>query len=317
MRHLIRTVGFLAIVILPAIRVSAQTEVGGKDGQSQAQTVTQRPVKRPPAPLFRKHHRGTYLDAQGVEVVDATPQSPPLETDDPGVPDKGEYEINFTTQADLSRDVQHIDLLFVDANYGVAPRFAGHELPTQVKFEFPVAAVTGKGSPFVAGIGGAKVGLKFNFYNNEHKGVSLAFYPQIEFAVAGSGSVKKGLAEPGQTLILPLLASKELKYLTLVANGAVNAPIHDSERETTGTFGVGFGRAMRRKLAAMVEVRAESTFDLKRDRLVMLKGGLIRGVGHHIVYASVGRSLFSDDGFAHTYVGLGMKVLVTPSTHVP
>jgi hypothetical protein len=74
---------------------------------------------------------------------------------------------------------------------------------------------------------------------------------------------------------------------------------------------------MRRKLAAMAEVRAESTFDLKRDRLVMLKGGLIRGVGHHIVYASVGSSLFSDDGFAHAYVGLGMKVLVTPSTHVP
>ena len=213
------------------------------------------------------------------------------------------------------RDVQRFDLLLVDANYGMAPSFAGHELPTQVKFEFPVAAVTGKGSPFVAGVGPAKVGLKFNFYSNERKGVSVSFYPQFEFA--GSGSVEKGFAEPGQTLILPLLVSREFRYLTFVANGAVNAPIHDPGRGTGGTFGVGFGRAMRRKLAAMVEVHAESTFDLRRDRLVTLNGGVIRGVGRYLVYANVGRSLFSDDGVGHTFVGLGLKVLLTPSAHSP
>jgi hypothetical protein len=308
---------FLSMILMAAVPAAAQTEGPSRDAPSQEQIKTAKPAKQPPPPLFSKHRRGMYKDGEGVEVVDATPQSPPLETDDPGVPDKGEYEINLTTHVDLSRDVQRIDLLFVDANYGVAPKFAGHELPTQVKFEFPVAALTGKGSPFTAGIGAAKFGLKFNFYSNEHRGVSMAFYPQLEFAAPGMGSVKKGLAEPGQTVILPLLVSKELTYFTLVANGAVNAPIHDPDRETTGTFGVGFGRAIRRKYAAMVEVRAESTFDLKRDRLVILNGGLIHGVGNVVLYAKFGRSLFSDDGFAHTYVGVGMKVLIAPSTHRP
>ena len=64
-------------------------------------------------------------------------------------------------------------------------------------------------------------------------------------------------------------------------------------------------------------VRAESTFDLKRDRLVTLNGGVIRGVGRYVVYGNVGRSLFSDDSFGHTYVGVGMKVLLMPSTHSP
>lgn len=250
-------------------------------------------------------------------MIDATPQSPPLETDDPSVPDKGEYEINLSSHVDLSRAVKRIDFLLVDANYGVVPKIAGHELPTQVKFEFPVSAVTGEGSPLTAGIGAAKFGLKFNFYNDQHAGVSVSFYPQLEFAVGGSGSVEKGLAEPGQTVILPLLVSKEVKYFTLVVNGAVHAPIHDPERETTGTFGLGVGRALRRKYAAMVEVRAESTFDLKRDRLVMLNGGLIQGVGKVVFYAKLGRSLFSDDGFAHSFVGVGMKLLITPSTARP
>src|ERR1051325_1011462 len=61
-----------------------------------------KPKKQPPPPLFPKHRRGLYKNAQGVEVIDATPQSPPLETDDPGVPDKGEVELNLTTDADLA-----------------------------------------------------------------------------------------------------------------------------------------------------------------------------------------------------------------------
>jgi hypothetical protein len=300
------------ILVSPA-PLSAQTEGQGAAVQNQEQTEKTKPVKGPPPPLFRKHRRGMYKDSQGLPVVDATPQAPPLEIDDPSVPDKGEYEINLTTRADLSKAIQRFDLLFVDANYGVVPKIAGRELPTQVKFEFPLAAVREAGSPLTTGIGTATFGLKFNFYTNEYKGLSLSFYPQLEFAVGGSGSVRKGLAEPGQTVIVPLLVSKELKYLTLVANGAVHAPINDPERETTGTFAIGFGRAIRRKYAAMMEVRAESTFDLGRERLVILNGGLIHGVRNVILYARLGRSLFSDDGFAHSYVSVGMKLLIAPS----
>src|SRR5438045_5649567 len=187
MRYSLKRVGVLVFLsIALAVPASAQTESQGQQqGQAppQAKPKPRRTVKQPPPPLFTKHRRGLYTDAvTGIEVVDATPQSPPLETDDPGVPDNGEYEINFTTHADLSRDAKQFDLLFIDANYGIAPKLFGHELPTQLKFEFPVSAVTGNGSPFVAGIGAAKFGMKFNFYNNEYHGLSMSVYPQIEFA---------------------------------------------------------------------------------------------------------------------------------------
>jgi hypothetical protein len=47
-------------------------------------------------------------------------------------------------------------------------------------------------------------------------------YPQFEFSASGAGGIHKGLAEPGQTLILPLLVAKEFHDFTFVANGAVN-----------------------------------------------------------------------------------------------
>src|SRR5206468_4933601 len=143
-----------------------------------------------------------------------------------------------------------------------------------------------------------------NFYNNEQKGMYVSVYPQIQFVIAGTDAVKKGLAEEGQTLILPLLVQKEFKYLTTVANGALHQPIHDPARDTTGTLGLGAGRAITRQLAAMAEVRFTSTFDLQRERLLVMNFGLMHQVRDNVIlYAKFGRSLFSDEVFEHTYVG--------------
>ena len=307
-RHIV-----LALILACAVSGIARGDDGDEDRQKQEPPKTDAPPPKIPAPpLFPRHRRGIYLNGQGLEAIDATPQSPPLETDDPSVPDKGAYEINLSVTTDLSRDLQRVDLLFVDANYGLLPKVAGHELPAQLKVEFPVAAAREAGNPFLFGVGATTLGLKVNFFNNEQTGLSTSVYPQVEFATPGTGAVRKGLAEPGQTLILPLLVAKEFKYFTIVANGGVERPLHDSRRETTGAFGLAIGLALTRKVAVMTEVRAESTFDLQRDRLVLLNVGVIHGVRHVIAYAHLGRSLFSDDGLVHTYIGIGMKLLIKP-----
>jgi hypothetical protein len=302
------------LLLLPAL-AQAQESSDRQDQQNQQQqATTEKTEQQPPPPLFSRHRRGIYKNALGVVVVDATPQSPPLETDDPGVPDKGEYEINLTTHADFSKELRTFDFFFVDANYGIMPRIFGHDLPTQVKFEFPLAGAKAPGEPMRIGIGAAKFGLKFNFYNNEHRGVYISLYPQIEFAVPGAHPVEKSLAEPGQTLILPLLVQKEFKYLTFVANGILEQPIHDPARDITGTSGFGFGRAITRHTAAMAEIRYTSTFDLRRERLLVVNSGLMRRIRDNVVlYANVGRRVFSDEDIRHIYVGVGVKFLLTPN----
>lgn len=290
---------------------------GGVEPQSappppQAQGTAPATPNVPAPPIFPKHRRGLYLDGLGLWVIDAMPQSPPLETDDPGVPERGETEINLTTRGEFSGQKQSFDLFHADANYGLLPKLWGRELPTQLAFEVPVAAVNESGQPFTAGVGTAQLGLKFNFYNSAHHSLEMAFYPQIEF-VMGPHSVEKGLSEPGQTLIFPLLVSKELKYVTVVVNGGVTKPLHDSERHMTGTAGFAAGVAVTRKLAMMAELHSESRFDFAHDRLLTANLGLMRAIGHSFIcYINVGRSLFADDGEGHTYVGLGVKVLIKP-----
>jgi hypothetical protein len=306
----------LPILLFPPVLAHAQESSDRQDqqNQQQQQATPEKKEKEPPPPLFLRHRRGIYTNALGVAVVDATPQSPPLETDDPGVPDKGEYEINLTTHADFSKELRTFDFFFVDANYGIVPKILGHDLPTQVKFEFPLAGAKASGDSMKVGIGAAKFGLKFNFYNNEQHGLYISLYPQIEFAIPGSNAAEKGLAEPGQTLILPLLVQKEFKYLTFVANGIIEEPIHNPAEDTTGTLGFGFGRAITRHTALMAEVRFTSTFDLQRERLLVLNSGLMRHIRDNVVlYANVGRGVFSDEGTRHIYVGVGVKFLLTPN----
>lgn len=307
------TIEALLLFILIPEYGAAQENDDKQRQQGQQETPKRKPVKQPPPPLYSKHHRGMYKNDSGLWVIDATPQSPPLEVDDPGVPDKGQYEINLTTQADLSKQLRTFGFVSVDANYGILPKILGHELPTQVKFEFPLVGAKEHGDPFKVGVGAAQFGLKFNFYENEHRGESVSFYPQIEFAVPGTDAAEKNLANAGQTLILPLLVRQQFKYLILVVNGAVNQPIQDPQRHTTASLGFGFGRAITRYMAAMGEIRAESAFDSKGERLVVVNFGVMRRIRNNmILYANVGRSIFSDEGFAHTYAGVGVKFLLTP-----
>jgi hypothetical protein len=305
------------LIVLSAILTLSLCSVTYADGdgqnqQSQEKTPPDSTSKQPAPPLFPRYRRGVYRNGQGVEFVDAVPQSPPLESDDPGVPDKGAYEINLSINGDLFSDGERVDLLFVDANYGILPAIKGHELPAQLKLEFPVAAFRRHGEPFAIGIGAVTLGVKFNFYNHERKGLEVAFYPQVEFAAPGTDGVEKGLAEAGQTVILPLLVSKQFHDFSFVFNGAVEKPVHDPDHEATAIMSAAVGRAITRKFAAMVEVRSESTFDFARDRLVFVNVGLVRGIRNIVVYAHVGRSVFSDDGFSHVFVGTGLKLLIQP-----
>jgi hypothetical protein len=168
------------------------------------------------------------------------------------------------------------------------------------------------GAPSAFGVGAAEIGLKFNFYNNERTGLSMAVYPQVEFALPGSRAPEKGLAESGQTFILPLLISKEFHEFTFVANGGVEKPLNAPDRRLGGTFGVGFGRALTRRMAAMVELGGESGFTAGSERLMFLNVGFVRGVHNIILYANYGHSILTADGISHSYIGGGLKLLIQP-----
>jgi hypothetical protein len=294
----------LAFLLFPGRPIWAQA----RNPPAAPAKPAEKPDKAPP-PLFPKHRRGLYINNDNIEVIDATPQSPPLDIDDPSVPDKGEYEVNLLTEADLAAHARSVNVFILDANYGIILKGWGHELPTQIKFECPVVARKEGGNPYQTGLGTSEFGLKFNFYNDKSRGLRVSVYPQIEFSPA-AGSVDKDIAEAGQTLELPLLVAHESKYVTLVGNAGFNTPFHDREREATTDIGFGIGRAILQKFALMGDIRGSSTLDLKRDRVMSANTGFIYGVRKMIWYARAGHSIFSDDG-RHVFFNVGMKVIIS------
>lgn len=163
------------------------------------------------------------------------------------------------------------------------------------------------GSPTNPGWFTTAIGGKFDFYGDERRGISVAVYPQLEFAPAHGA--EKGLSEAGQTIVLPLLVAREFHAFTFVFNGELEKPLHDPSRELASGFGFAFGRSFTRKVAAMIELRTESSIDFQRDRLVLVNAGIIDGVRNVVVYANIGHSVFSDDG-GHFYAGGGFKVVI-------
>ena len=92
----------------------------------------------------------------------------------------------------------------------------------------------------------------------------------------------------------------------------IEQPFHDPSRKTTLTAGFGLGRALMRKFSLMSEIHGESAVDFKTHRDVVWNVGVMYGVRHVPVYARIGRSLFSDDGGAHTFILFGIKLISEP-----
>ena len=82
------------------------------------------------------------------------------------------------------------------------------------------------------------------------------------------------------------------------------------ERQVTTQFGAAVGRRLTRTVASMIELRVESSPGFAHDRLVVVNGGLMHRVRHMTLYMNVGHSLLADDGSSHTYIGVGVKLLI-------
>jgi hypothetical protein len=80
-----------------------------------------------------------------------------------------------------------------------------------------LSAANKAGAGYKAGIGTTAIGGKFDVDGDERRGISVAMYPQLEFAPAhGAG---KGFSEAGQTIVLPLLVAREFHAFTFVFTG--------------------------------------------------------------------------------------------------
>ncbi len=127
---------------------------------------------------------------------------PPLVTDDPGTPGDGHWEINLAGVGTHTPGRWEIAAPDADINYGWGDR-------VQLKLDVPWSVVREEGERWKTGIGAFNVGVKWRFIDEEQAGFAMSTYPQVTHSWFQS-SVRRGIAEPGTQVFLPIEASTDI-----------------------------------------------------------------------------------------------------------
>jgi hypothetical protein len=252
---------------------------------------------------------GTECKAEEDEL-ETTPGSPPLDVDDTGTPGCNGWEINVVASGEFGKTMS-AETPLLDLNYGIGDNI-------QLKGEMPYELSRSDGVS-KSGFGRAEFGIKYRFYEDESRDLSLAVYPQFEFAIPGTAAA--GGEEGGGTMTkLPLLFSAKVGEtskgnIMITANVAYNISTEPmTEHYVSAAFGVGF--PLTTKIAAMIEGATEQAFSKNmegvREGVVKANLGLLGRVNPHLLlFGLVGESFAqgaSDDAM-HTCVLAGFRVL--------
>jgi len=128
-------------------------------------------------------------------------------TDDPDTPGPGRWEINLAYTGERTAVERNTELPLLDLNYGVGPSI-------QLKYE-TAWLVNSDEAGRQGGIGNSLIGLKWRFWDGGESATRISVYPQYEFENSEQ-SVRRGIADPGPNLLLPVQISHPFGPLQLV-----------------------------------------------------------------------------------------------------
>ncbi len=247
------------------------------------------------------------------DKLETSPQSPPLDVDDPATPGCNKWELNFLVDGDITNVDKSWDLPLLDMNFGVGDNL-------QIKYEVPfVNSQTSEKS--TSGVGASKLGIKALFFENERVELQLATYPQVEFITPYSDAEKRNLADPGTAVTLPVLISKKIGETAkgaMMFTGNLGYQLFsrgDSLDRILMSAGVGF--PISRYVAFMSELSTEQHLarnsEGSREQLDKLNVGILGSVHKSIMaFGSMGESIYSSDHKNHSYLLVGVRLLGEP-----
>ena len=173
---------------------------------------------------------------------------PPMLTDDPATPDANTWEINFAYAEQRNRQERLRSAPYVDFNYG----FGDH---VQLKYETRwLLSSSEDGGGTKSGLDNSLLGVKWRFLDEDRSGLDMSVYPQLEVENF-TGSVSRGIAEPGPNLFLPVEVGRAFGNIKLVGEAGYQY-FHAGDNEWV--FGVLAAMQVSGKLELLAEVRSFS-----------------------------------------------------------
>ena len=161
-----------------------------------------------------------------------------------------------------------------------------------------------------SGLDDSLLGVKWRFLDQERAGLNMSVYPQLQ-AENNTGSVSRGIAEPGPNLFLPVEVSREFGKLKLV--GEVGYQYFRAQENEWVVGLLGFVQASD-KLDLMAEVRSFSAKFLNQGDVVV-NVGLRQTLSPKLrLLASVGTGLTNTPGATSFIAYLGIQLVLGDDT---
>lgn len=219
--------------------------------------------------------------------------APPMNTNDPDTPGNGHWELNFAAAHTRTSGGHETELPIFDFNYGV-----GENIQVSYVIAWLSAHENGAGSE--SGLTNSNVGLKWRFRDGDKGGFAASVYPQLEFNNPGSSSERKGLADTGMSLALPVQLQRDFPGCTL---GLEAGYVLHAKRANDWFYGVSVGREFTQSLTLGVELFGNATKRFDGTSLLLNFGANYKLSAAHSVLVGVGRELHRYDGDKATFVG--------------
>ena len=223
---------------------------------------------------------------------------PPMLTDDPGTPGSGAWEINSAYVEQRTTQERVRSFPHVDFNYGLGEHI---QLKLETGWLF-VDAPEGVKS----GLDNSLLGVKWRFLDQERNSIDMSVYPQLQ-TENSTGSVGRGLANPGPSLFLPVEIGREFGKAKLI--GEVGYQYFRTQ-ENEWVVGLLGALEVSDRLELLAEVRSFSEKFLNRGD-VILNIGLRQALGSRVkLLASVGTGLTNGPDTTSFIAYLGIQLML-------
>jgi len=224
---------------------------------------------------------------------------PPLLTDDPGTPGNKNWEINTAVTVSEFQREQDVEAPALDINYGWGERI-------QLKYESSWLYLNANGMAPANGWANSLAGVKWRFIDNKKHELAISTYPQFEWSVLAS-SVRRGLADPGQSFLLPIEVTKALGPIELNLEGG-----HWFSTNSPGWIsGLAVGHQQTKRLELLGEVHRvtgayaanQTVFNQPSTQTVFNLGGRFRLMDAALFIFSAGRSFSGPSSGQPQFIG--------------
>ena len=217
---------------------------------------------------------------------------PPLETDDPGTPGDGRWEINLAATLEHTAGGTLYEAPLGDANYGLGERI-------QLKLELPLLVERGENTG--TGLGNPVMGIKWRFLDDSSSQLAISTYPQFEFSSPILPLDDTG--ENGSALLLPLELARPWGSFGVNAETGYRIVQRGGDEII---YGLALGYHATETLELLSECNGSAA--QSRPGELVCQVGIRQAVGQHFtVLGALGRGVSGDEAErprAKLYVGL-------------